>query len=87
MVDGAFMTKAQRLVNPLITPLLFVMLEPSTTWDGSPKFVQLNKILHYAIQNAINEPPLEKPSIEVAPPLEFDEHEDKNDLYRFVNML
>ena len=63
------------------------MAEPSTLSDGSPNFVQLNKVINSAMQDAFNEPPLDKPFTEAVPLVEFDENEDDDDLYRFVETL
>ena len=39
------------------------------------------------MQDALNEPPLEKPSTEVLPLVKLDENEDNDDLYWFVDTL
>ena len=83
MIDAAVITRAQQLVNPPTKH----MAEPSTLWNGSPNFVQLNKVINSTMQDALNEPPLDKPSIEVVPLVESDENEDDDNLYRFVDTL
>ena len=58
-VDALVMTRAQWLVNPPTKH----MAETSTPLDGSPNFVQLNKVINYAMQDALNKiTHLDKPS-------------------------
>ena len=85
MIDAAVMTRAQWLINPPTEH----MAKPCILSDGSPNFVQLNKVINSAMQDALNEPPLDKPSIEAVSLVESDEDEDEDDdnLYRFVDIL
>ena len=82
-VDAAVITRAQRLINPPIEH----MVKPSTSSDGSPNFVQLNKVINSTMQDALDKPLLDKPSTEAVPLVEFDEDEDDDDLYQFVDTL
>lgn len=77
VVDAAVTIKTQRLVNPPTEH----MSEPSIPSDGEPNFLQLNIVLNSTMQNAINKPPLDKPSTEAVPMIKSDEDEDNDDTY------
>lgn len=83
-VHVAVITRALWLGDP---PPTKHMAELSTPSVGSPKFVQLNNVLYSAMQNAINESPFDKLSTEALPLVEYNEDEDDNDLYQFVDTL